>query len=233
MKATNDQGSATPQYAAGDYDKERRSKARVITDDQKRGLRRFAVDNARDHGFDDTEALGGFLVEMWFLMDVGSALQIRGDRVAVPADQPEFKPIREQLRHLCKHLEVAAEILRDVPENETLSAALHHCDQTGKLDAQYQSLLDLLHTSQKAANLEGRAGRRSNEEWMLEFCIACQEYWRQSGKHGTAIVFNTEFPTPISRWIESVYVGLRRLSGERDDLSKLKTAAKSISAYRG
>ncbi len=232
MKAKSDQGGANHQYAVGQYAKASRSKARVISDEQMRDLRDFATENALGHGFDDVDSLRSFLVEMWLLMDMGSAVHVAGDRVAVPSDQPEFKPTREQLKRLCQHLEAAAAILREVPENETLGAALHHCDHTGQLDEQYQSVMSLLDTCQNAASLEGRAGRRSNEDWVRDFCIACQKYWKGSGKDGSSIVFNTEFPTPITRWAESVYAGLRRLRGERDDLSKLRSAAKSISAYR-
>ena len=131
------------------------------------------------------------------------------------------------------HLAEAAAILREIPNNETLGAALHHSDQSGAMDEHYEALLSLLETSDRAVNLEGRAGRRPNEDWVRDFCVACQQFWLLAGKTGTAIVFHTAFPTPITRWTERVYVGLRRLKGLRDDLSKLKSTAKSLSAYRG
>jgi len=232
MNAKSDHPEPNERYPGGAYDKARLSKARVISEDQLRSVREFSVENARENGFDDTEALRGFLIEMWMLMDIGSEVQIVDGSVVVPADQPEFKPTREMLNRLHEKLSEAAEVLRQVPENETMRAALEHSDQTGKLDEQYRSLLELLETSQKAASLQGRAGRRSNEQWLNDFCIACQRHWVRSGKTGTSIVFNTAFPTPITRWVESVYVGLRRLRGERDDLSKLKSAAKAVSVYR-
>jgi hypothetical protein len=233
MRNEEKKGEATNLYADGEFDKDRRSKARGLTGDHRRKLQEFAADVALEYDFEDVDLLYAFVVRMWLLMETGSAVVIAEDKAVSPTDQPEFKPTREQLDRLRAHLSEAAAILREVPENETLGAALHHCDRTGAMDQQYQTLLDLLDTSERAASLEGRAGRRPNEDWLQDFCVACQRYWLLSGKSGTAIVFHTAFPTPITRWVERVYVGLRRLKGQRDDLSKLKSATKSISAYQG
>lgn len=233
MSNEEKKGDATSLYADGHFDKVRQSNARAMTGDQRQELQEFAADIAVEYDFEDVDLLYAFLVRMWLLMETGSAVVVAEGKAVAPTDQPEFKPTREQLDRLHEHLSRAAAILRDVPDNETLGAALHHCDRTGAMDQQYKALLDLLDTSERAASLEGRAGRRPNEDWLQDFCIACQRFWLLSGKSGTAIVFHTAFPTPITPWVERVYVGIRRLKGQRDDLSKLKSAAKSISAYRG
>ncbi|MEQ8451891.1 MAG: hypothetical protein RIB97_19665 [Nitratireductor sp.] len=233
MSTEEKKGEEISLYADGQFDKDRRSKARALTGDQRHKLKEFAADISVEYDFEDVDLLYAFLVRMWLLMETGSAVVIAEGKAVAPTDQPEFKPTREQLDRLRELLSEAAAILREVPDNETLGAALHHCDRTGAMDQQYQALLDLLDTSERAASLEGRAGRRPNEHWLQDFCIACQRFWLLSGKGGTAIAFHTAFPTPITLWVERVYVGLRRLKGQRDDLSKLKSAAKSISAYRG
>lgn len=232
MQGKEDKGDVTSLYADGQFDRERRSKARLVTDSQRHKLQEFAADVALEFDFEDVDLLHAFLVRMWLLMEAGSAVVIANSKAVAPTDQPEFKPTREQLERLRDHLAEAAAILRGVPNNETLGAALHHSDRTGAMDQQYQALLELLETSDRAASLEGRAGRRPNEDWVRDFCIACQRFWHLSGKTGTAIVFHTAFPTAITRWVERVYVGLRRLKGQRNDLSKLKSVAKTVTAYR-
>ncbi|PWJ81662.1 hypothetical protein C7441_110199 [Pseudaminobacter salicylatoxidans] len=233
MQNEDKSGSLATPYADGRLDRERRSSARIATDGQQRKLQEFAADVAIEFDFEDADLLYAFLVRMWLLMETGSAVAISNGKVGVPTDQPEFKSTHDRLERLRDHLAEAAAILREVPDNETLGAVLHHSDNSGAMDEHYEALLSLLETCNRAANLEGRAGRRPNEDWVRDFCVACQQFWLLAGKTGTAIVFHTAFPTPITRWTERVYVGLRRLKGLRDDLSKLKSTAKALSAYRG
>ena len=230
------EGSATPvRFSEGgysQYDDARRYRGRILTDDERAKLKRISDQIASNFGVADRDAHFALLNKLSEIMDTGSEVKLVEGQVAAPVDQPTFKQTKHELLKLRDHLASAVEIMHKAMDNETFAAALHFSDEDGRLDQHYQSLVALAAAVDRAATLQGRPGTQSNEDWVADFCLACQEFWSSHKGRATRIVFHTVFRTPITGWVAELFVKLGDFKGQVHDLAKLKTAAKYLPAYR-
>lgn len=183
-------------------------------------------------GFPDEQRHALFLLEAIDIIQSAPPITLRDNVVVVPSGLSEFKATKARFQRVMRKVDDLSELLFALRCDATSDILLSHFDDDGEVARFAKSLPKLMGVLAKIDALEGAVGNRPTGEWVRTFLVLCQRFWASEKGGGTRIIFQQERRTRISYWVEDVYEDLRKLTGSNTPLSKVKTIARNVPAYR-
>jgi len=187
---------------------------------------------ASKYEFPDYEKHYEFLLDTIDVMQGPSRIEVRDGVVTVPADLTPFKTASAQFQKLMQKIDELAELIFAMQLDATTVTLLQHFDGDDTLKNFQKSIPEMVRVLVKIDSLEGTAGNRPTGDWVRDFCVHCQGFWAEHKGGGTRIIFEQARRTRISYWVEDVFLALDRCIGRNTPVSKLKTVARDVPAYR-
>lgn len=182
--------------------------------------------------FSDPSRHLDFLLEATAIVRGFSRIELRDSTVIVPADLPPFKNAAALFQKAMQKVDELAEAIFAIRTDPTADILLSFFDDKEELAGFKESLPRVMQALAKVEALEGKVGNRPTADWVREFCVHCQKFWLEEKGGGTRIIFEQERRTLITPWIEDVFVSLMRRLDLNVPVSKLKTVARDVPAYR-
>lgn len=184
------------------------------------------------HPFPDPTKHFDFLCEAAEIIQGFSRIELRDKIVVVPSDLTEFKKVKAKFLRICDKIDELAELIFEIRSDATGDMLLQHFDGDNKLGTLKKTLPSAMRVFAQIDDYTGTAGNRPTGKWAENFCVHCQRFWAQEIGGGTRLMFESERRTQITHWVEDVYEQLRKSLGIRTPISKIKTVARSVAAYR-
>lgn len=206
--------------------------ADLIRGDWKVDMREINDRLLEKHQFPDANKHFDFLCEAIEIIQGFSRIELRDNIVVVPSDLTKFKEVKAKFQKVCDKIDELSELVFELRCDATADMLLQHFDRDGFLDNFKKSLPDGMRVFAQIDEYTGATGNRPTGDWAENFCLHCQKFWGAEKGGGTRPMFESGRRTKITYWLEDVYEELKACLGINTPISKVKTVARNVAAYR-